>query len=94
MVLLSYRETVKWLEENIGNDPASWEWGRIHKLSLDHPMGSVKILDGIFGLNKGPFSVGGSYHTVSPYSYSFRKPFKVNHGSSQRHIYDLSNWDN
>jgi len=94
MVLLSFRETVKWLEENLGNNPDEWEWGSIHKLSLDHPMGSVKILERIFGLNKGPFTVGGSYHTVSPYSYSFRKPFTVNHGSSQRHIYDLSNWDN
>lgn len=94
IVLASFRETVKWMEENQGNNPDKWEWGKIHQLTVAHPMGSVKILDRIFGLNKGPFPVGGSFHTVSPYSYSFRNPFTVNHGASQRHIFDLADWDN
>lgn len=93
LALQSFKETVQWMEENMGADPDKWEWGKIHQITLTHPMGSVKILDRIFGMNKGPIAVGGSFHTVSPYSYSFRNPFSVNHGASQRHIYDLSDWD-
>jgi penicillin G amidase len=94
IVIQSFRETVQWLEENMGGKPDDWQWGKIHQLSINHPMGSVKILDRIFGLNKGPFPVGGSFHTVNPKAYSFHNPFAVVHGASQRHIYDMSDFSN
>jgi penicillin G amidase len=92
IVFLSFRESVDWIEEKLGNDPAKWQWGDIHQLTIAHPMGSVKILDRIFGLNKGPFPVGGSFHTVSLYSFEFFNPFVVNNGASQRHIFQPNNW--
>ena len=55
-------------------------------------MGTVKLLDRLLGLNKGPFPIGGSYHTVAPYGYSFRNPYNVLHGASQRHIFQPHNW--
>jgi penicillin G amidase len=70
---------------------ADWQWGGIHTFRLDHPMGSVKILDRLFGLNSEPRPIGGSYHTVSPYSYGSN--FVVNNGASQRHIYNTADWD-
>jgi penicillin G amidase len=91
MVVLSFRETIQWLEENMGADPDNWQWGEIHQLSINHPMGSVKILDRIFGLNKGPFQVGGSFHTVNPMTYNFHIPYAVVHGASQRHIFNMGN---
>lgn len=94
IVLISFRETVQWLGETMGNDPGTWEWGKIHQLSINHPMGSVKILDRIFKLNKGPFAVGGSFHTVNPMAYSFHNPYAVVHGASQRHVYDMGNLAN
>jgi len=45
----------------------------------------------LFKLNVGPYRVGGSYHTVSPYSYG--DAFRINHGASERHIYNTANWD-
>jgi penicillin amidase len=36
----------------------------------------------------------GSFHTVCPYSYSYNNLYKVNHGASHRHIFDVNNWDN
>ena len=56
-------------------------------------MGRVKLLDKLFNLNRGPFEVGGSFHTVCPYSYSFRNPFAVIYGASHRHIYSTADWD-
>lgn len=77
----------------MGPDASQWKWGEIHTLTVSHPMGRVKILDRLFGLNRGPFPIGGSYHTVNPLGYSFRSPFAVVHGASQRHIHQPGNWN-
>ncbi len=89
----SFQNAVKSLKEKFGNTINQWKWGKAHTLTLKHPLGSKKILDRIFQLNKGPFQVGGSYHTVCPYSYSLSNPYKADHGASHRHIYNLANWD-
>ncbi len=92
VVQKSFRDTVQDLVTNRGEDLEDWEWGKIHKLHLDHPIGSVKILDRVFRLNRGPFPVGGSSHTVCPFFYSF-KDFVSKSGASHRHIFSLANWD-
>jgi penicillin amidase len=94
MVVCAFTKAVAGLVTKLGSDSDSWEWGKLHHLELAHPLSTVKILDKIFSLNRGPYSVGGSFHTVSPYSYDNNKPFDAIHGSSHRHIFDLSNWDN
>lgn len=92
IVQKSFRDSVQDLVINRGKNPDDWKWGKIHKLYLDHPIGSVKILDRVFRLNRGPFPVGGSYHTICPFFYSFRS-FQSRSGASHRHIYSLANWD-
>jgi penicillin amidase len=54
-------------------------------------MGTVKILAKIFGLNSATYGVGGSNHTVCPYTYT--EGFKVTEGASERHIFNTANWD-
>jgi penicillin amidase len=93
IVFRSYKETLAGLTAETGANTALWNWGKIHTFTIQHPLGSVNILNKAFGLNKGPFEVPGSYHTVSPYSYSYTNLYKVNHGASHRHIFDVSNWD-
>jgi penicillin amidase len=68
-----------------------WRWGSIHKITIEHPLGSVKLLDRIFRFNSAEYEIGGSNHTVSPYSYG--AGFKVNHGASERHIFNTADWD-
>jgi penicillin amidase len=89
----SFRESVDDLQQRFGDNPSQWEWGNLHQITLQHPLSSVRILDRVFSLNRGPFPVGGSFHTVSPYSYSSDDPAKVGHGSSHRHIFNFDNWD-
>jgi len=89
----SFHETIQKLEKKLGPDMEQWTWGKLHTLTLQHPLSEKKVLDKAFNLNRGPFSVGGSYHTVCPYSYPLNKPYKVNHGASHRQIYSLANWD-
>lgn len=90
----SFSDSIAKLEKEFGSSIDTWEWGKLHTFTLHHPLGSVKILDRIFKLNKGPYELGGSIHTIPQYAYTFLNPFKVNHGPSQRHVYDTSQWDN
>ncbi len=85
--------TIVKLKSRLGDDMSGWQWGKVHTLTLKHPLGSVSILDKVFKLNRGPFAVGGSYHTVSAYSYPLDDLFHVTHGSSHRHIYIAGDWD-
>lgn len=94
IVKLTFNQTIDTLTALLGDNPDNWQYGRLHNLTLSHPLSKVKILDKVFKLNRGPFAVGGSNHTVSPYSYVYTNPYYVSAGASERHIFDLSNWDN
>lgn len=89
----SFKETIEFLRSKYGSNPDTWQWGKIHRVLLKHPLGSVKWLDKLFHFNIGPYGVGGSYHTVCPYNYSFRDPFISEFGASQRHVYSTADWD-
>lgn len=88
---LSFSETIAELTSVYG-DKTGWLWGDIHKFSAAHPLSSVKVLDRLLNLNSDYYRVGGSNHTVSPYSYSGQ--FVVDHGASERHIFNTADWDN
>ena len=93
IVRKSFRESLSQLNEELGPNMEDWTWGSVHKVYFEHQMGGVAILDKVFGLNRGPYAVGGSFHTVSTFTYSFDGEFTANHGSSHRHIYNPANWD-
>lgn len=93
LVVKSYQQAIEYLTGNYGNNLQNWNWGKLHTVSINHPMGKKWILNQFFHLNKGPYEIGGSFHTVEPYSYRYSKPFEVTHGASQRHIYVTGNWD-
>ncbi|HNW29114.1 MAG TPA: penicillin acylase family protein, partial [Spirochaetota bacterium] len=93
VVIKSFRGAVSRLEGLFSGNTKRWRWGEMHTLTLKHPLGSVAVLDMLLNLNRGPYQVGGSYHTVCPYSYKPGKPFKSDDGASQRHAYDLADWD-
>ena len=91
IIYKSFGECITALTDSCGSDPAGWKWGGMHTLTLAHPMSKVKILDRIFGLNSATFGVGGSNHTVCPYTY--KTPFISEDGASERHIFNTADWD-
>lgn len=93
IVVKSYGQVMNELLDFYGSEVKLWSWGDMHQFTMTHPLGKIKILDRIFHLNRGPVPVGGSFHTISPYSYPFSSPFKVNHGASHRHIFNTKDWD-
>jgi penicillin amidase len=93
IVIRAFHETVNDLMQELGPDVESWNWEKLHTFTMSHPLSAVKVLDKAFKLNRGPFGVPGSYHTVTPFSYSYNNLYHTNHGASQRHIFDPANWD-
>jgi penicillin amidase len=89
----SFQQTVKELTLEFGGEPSGWKWGDAHTFTLAHPMSKVKILEKAFGLSRGPYPVGGSSHTVGPYESKLNRNSEVDHGASERHIFDAGNWD-
>jgi penicillin amidase len=88
----SFSDCISAISDSCGTDVSNWAWGKMHKITLEHPMAKVKILDKIFGLNSDTFSVGGSNHTVCPYTYKTEFN-KVEDGASERHIFNTADWD-
>jgi penicillin amidase len=91
IIVESFQETIGNLASQYSPDTTKWKWGDIHKITLEHPLGTVKLLDRLFKFNSKEYRIGGANHTVSPYSYG--AGFKVNHGASERHIFNTANWD-
>lgn len=89
----SFKDTTEFFETEMGPDPRNWKWGKIHQLTLEHPLGSIKLLGRFFKFNNGPYPLGGSSHTVCPGFYAYSDPFAVIAGASHRHIYSLADWD-
>ncbi len=74
------------LAERWGQEPGAWRWGRMHTLTLSHPLGEVAILAPYFNL--GPHPVPGHALTVFKEESSDRD-FSVYMGPSLRQITDL-----
>ena len=89
----AFKISVARLSGALKTKPAEWQWQNIHKITLSHYLGRVKILDWLFGFNSKTYPVPGSSHTVCPYSYYAGYSYDVVHGASQRHIFDVAGWN-
>jgi penicillin amidase len=89
----AFLQSVDTLTSMYGPDVSAWEWGKLHKVALMHPLGSVPVVEKLFKVNRGPYPIGGSSHTVCPYSYPRGSSFIANHGASERHIFHTADWD-
>jgi len=89
----SLKEAIAWLRENLGAQPEGWQWGKLHRLPLEHLLGSQPPLDKIFNLPS--LEVGGDTDTPFQTAIFPQQPYAAaNFAPSHRQIFDLSNWDN
>ena len=91
------------LETKLGNDPAMWQWGRIHYVVFKHPFSGISsIVDKV--LDIGPYAIGGDGTTIFNTEYSFTKGLdeypQFKHGEFEnylgpvmRYVYDFSKPD-
>jgi penicillin amidase len=68
------------------------EWGHQHYLHLDHPLGSVPLLQRLFGFARTDIPIGGTGATVDVAGHATDASgrYRVVWGASQRHVSDLS----
>jgi penicillin amidase len=84
----AWRET----QERWGEDSASWNYGALHTLTLQHPLEGVPLLG--TWLRRGPFEMPGSASTVAAFGAHWRgDALDVTYGPSMRWIVDWSQPD-
>jgi penicillin amidase len=72
-----------------GADVAHWPYGAMHRLQLDHPLGTVPILGS--RLNRGPFEVPGSASTILAFGGPWTGDvMDVTYGPSMRFVTDAA----
>ena len=85
---LALKETLVFLQAELGARPDSWAWGKLHKLTFRHILGRQPILAPTF--NRGPYPIGGDGNTIWA---TFTTEFDLSHnyvgGPPFRFIADL-----
>lgn len=83
------------LTRSLGKDPARWQWGRLHRLTLEHPVlgadsapGPVRAL-----VNRGPWQLGGGSAIVNATGWTASQGFVVDRVPSMRMVVDLGDLD-
>jgi penicillin amidase len=89
MLAQALKDATTLLRQKMGDDVRHWQWGRIHRLRLSHPLGLVKPLNLVFEGRDVP--VGGDTDTPFQTAYPAHKPFGAEAWApSWRQIADLA----
>ncbi|MBR0682613.1 penicillin acylase family protein [Roseomonas eburnea] len=83
-----------WAEarQRMGDETASWSWGRIHQGYFSHPLSRLAPPELTARLDVGPAPKGGSNLTINNNGYR-GSDFRVMSGASWRMVLDVGNWD-
>jgi penicillin amidase len=79
------------LVKNMGSENfEDWQWGKIHTLTHNHPLGQIDALKNYF--NVGPFPVSGGNEVINNLMFDLDTSgvFAVNAGPAVRTVIDLS----
>ena len=79
----SLEAALEQIEQQFGRDPAAWQWGKLHRLTLAHPSGNRNW-------QLGPVERPGDGNTVNATSGA---SFRQTNGASWREILDVGDWD-
>jgi penicillin G amidase len=83
----SLRDAMALLRHRLGNAPATWSWGRLHRVTFEHPFGSRRYLRRWF--NIGPRPMPGDGRTVLKGEFRHGADFAALVGPSMRHVVPL-----
>lgn len=88
---MAWSDTISWLKQHGGDDPASWRWDRFHVAQFRHPIfGFVPGLGDMTGFGIPTGGDNSSVNRGSPSRFSSRTPYSHRHGPGYRAIYDLA----
>ena len=91
---LSLQQAISSLEKQLGKDLNLWQWSKVHKLEIKHPLSSAALLKPIFGI--GIFDIAGSNEVINNnmFTYSDDAVYNVKGGPSCKRIIDFSDIEN
>ncbi len=83
----AFKAALDELRDRLSSNILSWHYGAIHKMTYNHPLGTVKALERFF--NRGPYAVGGDSDTINMGASLPTNPEVVITVPSYRQIVDL-----
>jgi len=93
IIFKGFKEAVIEMETKLGSDLKKWNWGNVHTIEYEHPLGKVKPLNMI--LNLGPYPIKGGNNVVNKI---MSKPgdhnYRITSLPSTRRIIDVGNKEN
>lgn len=83
------------LTEELGKDPVTWRWGRLHTVTLTHQvMGDPSVPQLVRDVfDRGPIAVPGGSSVVDAMGWDASSSFAVDWGPSMRMVVDLGDLD-
>ncbi len=84
------------LTRSLGKDPASWQWGDLHRWTPTHPvLGQASVPGPVRWLvNDDPVALGGGSSIVNANGWDASKGYAVNWAPSMRMVVDLGDLEN
>lgn len=84
------------LTVQLGKDPSAWQWGRLHRVALEHPVlgGGAAPWPVTMLVDPTPVAVGGGSSIVDATAWDAASgSYDAVSGPSMRMVCDLSDWD-
>jgi len=83
------------LTKKLGKDPVTWQWGRLHQLTLEHKvLGGDSVLGPVRAMfNRGPWQMPGGSAIVDANGWNASKGYQVDWAPSMRMVVNLGDLD-
>ena len=93
LIYNGFVNAVNEIKDKFGKDINHWDWGNIHTITYEHPLGKLSPLDYIFNL--GPFSIPGANNVINKsMSTPGNHDYKVSSLPSTRRLIDIGSPEN
>ncbi|MBZ4044674.1 penicillin acylase family protein [Flavobacterium hibisci] len=94
VVSKAFRDAIIALQNQLGENISDWNWGKVHTVEHEHPLGKVAALRKLF--NVGSFSAPGSNEVINNlfFGYNDEGKYYVKGGPSTRRVVDFSDIEN
>ncbi|MGV3481388.1 MAG: penicillin acylase family protein [Sphingobium sp.] len=76
----------------MGDDPARWRWGALHRVRIAHPLSRLPEIAAAFPPIEGGESPGDNF-TVNARWVAAKQGYRTSGGASYLQVIDVGNWD-
>lgn len=85
----SLKDAAAQLAARLGENPGKWQWGRVHEMHFEHPLGTKLAF-----FNLKPIPTNGEHHTINSGFWELNNPFKMDAGGVIRMMVDFAHPEN